>query len=441
VLVFALLVGMSTTLIFGLAPALQVGRRDLSDALRDCVKGPGGRSVRTGVHHAVIVCEVAFSLTILIAAGMFMRSFVALTQVKLGLRPDHVLAARIPLSPDRYKTASQVAGFFQPLLARLKSMPGVAYATETSAIPPYGGIRSAVQVSGKVHTENWPSIFQLCSEDYFSVLRIELMQGRTFTESEVNDARKLAVINQTFQSQYLGTGNPIGARIHLDELNKFPDAVTDPWFEVIGVVADAKNHGLQDPVVPEAWLPYTVTGSAGRGILVRTVKDPAMMVNAVRREIWRTDHNVAMAFAETLENFLNIFSYGQPRFGLLLVSIFAVIGLILVATGVYSVIAYATARRTHEIGIRMALGAASGDVQKLVVRTGLRLVAAGIAVGLLASLGLSRMIAKELWGVSPYDPLTLAAVPALLLFVALLACWIPARRAAGVDPLVALRHE
>ena len=441
VLVFALLVGMSTTLIFGLAPALQVGRRDLSDALRDCVKGPGGGSVRAGVHNAVIVCEVAFSLTILIAAGMFMRSFVALTQVKLGLRPDHVLAARIPLSPDRYKTASQVAGFFQPLLARLKSMPGVAYATETSAIPPYGGIRSAVQVSGKVHTENWPSIFQLCSEDYLSVLRIQLMQGRTFTESEVNDARKLAVINQTFQSQYLGTGNPIGARIHLDELNKFPDAVTDPWFEVIGVVADAKNHGLQDPVVPEAWLPYTVTGSAGRGILVRTVNDPAMMVNAVRREIWRTDHNVAMAFAETLENFLNIFSYGQPRFGLLLVSIFAVIGLILVATGVYSVIAYATARRTHEIGIRMALGAASGDVQKLVVRTGLRLVAAGIAVGLLASLGLSRIIAKELWGVSPYDPLTLAAVPALLLFVALLACWIPARRAAGVDPLVALRHE
>jgi putative ABC transport system permease protein len=148
-----------------------------------------------------------------------------------------------------------------------------------------------------------------------------------------------------------------------------------------------------------------------------------------------------MAFAETLENFLNIFSYGQPRFGLLLVSIFAVIGLILVATGVYSVIAYATARRTHEIGIRMALGAASGDVQKLVVRTGLRLVAAGIAVGLLASLGLSRIIAKELWGVSPYDPLTWAAVPALLLFVALLACWIPARRAASVDPLVALRHE
>ena len=194
-------------------------------------------------------------------------------------------------------------------------------------------------------------------------------------------------------------------------------------------------------MIPEAWLPYTLTGSAGRGLLIRTTNDPALMVNAVRKEIWRTDHNVAMAFAETLDNFLNIFSYGQPRFGFLLVSIFAVIGVVLVAMGVYSVIAYATARRTHEIGIRMALGAAASDVQKLVVQTGLRLVALGIALGLLASLGLSRIIAKLLWGVSPYDPLTLAAVPALLLFVALLACWIPARRAASVDPLVALRHE
>jgi putative ABC transport system permease protein len=193
--------------------------------------------------------------------------------------------------------------------------------------------------------------------------------------------------------------------------------------------------------MPEAWLPYTLTGSAGRGLLIRTTNDPVLMVNAVRKELWHTDHNVAMAFAETLDNFLNIFSYGQPRFGLLLVTIFAAIGLLLVATGVYSVIAYATARRTHEIGIRMALGAAAGDLQKLVVREGLRLVAVGIALGLLASLGLSRIIAKLLWGVSPYDPVTLAAVPALLLLLALLACWIPARRAANLDPIIALRHE
>jgi putative ABC transport system permease protein len=282
---------------------------------------------------------------------------------------------------------------------------------------------------------------QLCSEQYFPVLRIQFLRGRSFTESEVNNARKLAVINETFQRKYFGDEDPIGKRIHLLQLEKFPDAQTDAWYEVIGIVADVKNQGLQDPITPETWVPYTATGSAARGVLVRTAGDPLLMMNTVRQEIWGTDRSVALTLTGTLESFINSFSYAQPRFGFLLVTVFAVVGVILVSIGVYSVIAYTTARRTHEIGIRMALGANGGEVQRLVIRTGLRLVALGIAIGLTASFLLTRLIASQLWGVSAHDPLTLAIVPVLLLLIGLLACWIPARRATRVSPVTALRHE
>src|SRR6202045_4296523 len=187
--------------------------------------------------------------------------------------------------------------------------------------------------------------------------------------------------------------------------------------------------------------PYTVTGSAERGILVRTARDPLLMLNAVRQEIWATDRSVALTLTGTLEGYISQFSYAGPRFGFFLLGIFAVIGLVLVTIGVYSVLAYTTARRTHEIGIRMALGAERGDVLQLVIRVGLRLVIVGVVVGAVASLGVARVIATQLWGVSPYDPATLVAVPILLLLTGLVACWLPARRAARVNPLVALRYE
>jgi putative ABC transport system permease protein len=441
VLLFTLAVSMLTALIFGLAPALQASRRNLNDSLRDSSKGTSGGSSHANLRNAVIVFEVALSLTLLIGAGLLMRSFAALHEVKLGLRPDHILVARLPLPQDRYKTAPQVAGFFRPLLQRLNSLPGVVSATETSTLPPYGGIPSDIEVPGKVHTEKWSSLFQLCSEQYFTVLRIQFRRGRGFTESEVNNARKLTVINQTFQRKYFGDEDPIGKRIHILQLEKFPDAQPDAWYEVIGIVDDVKNHGLQDPIEPETWVPYTVTGSAQRGVLVRTAGDPLLMMNAVRQEIWGTDRSVALTLTGTMEDFINSFSYSQPRFGFLLVTVFALVGVILVSIGVYSVIAYTTARRTHEIGIRMALGADGGDVQRLVIRTGLRLVALGIVIGLCVSFVLARLIASQLWGVSAHDPLTLVVVPFLLLIIGVLACWIPARRATHVSPVVALRYE
>jgi putative ABC transport system permease protein len=441
VLLFTLAVSMLTALIFGLAPALQASRRNLNDSLRDSSKGTSGGSSHANIRNAVIVFEVALSLTLLIGAGLLMRSFTALREVKLGLRPDHILVARLPLPQDRYKTASQVAGFFRPLLQRLNSLPGVVSATETSTLPPYGGIPSDIEVPGKVHAEKWTSVFQLCSEQYFTVLRIQFQRGRSFTESEVNNARKLAVINLTFQRKYFGDEDPIGKRIHILQLEKFPDAQPDAWYEVIGIADDVKNQGLQDPINPETWVPYTVTGSAARGVLVRTAGDPLLMMNTVRQEIWGTDRSVALTLTGTMEDFINSFSYSQPRFGFLLVTVFALVGVILVSIGVYSVIAYTTARRTHEIGIRMALGADGGDVQRLVIRTGLRLVALGIVIGLCVSLVLARLIASQLWGVSAHDPLTLVVVPFLLLIIGVLACWIPARRATHVSPVVALRYE
>ena len=442
VLLFTLGVAAATALIFGLAPALQATRRDLNDSLRDSGKGAStGSRGSNRLRNVVVVGEVALSLTLLVAAGLLMRSFIALHQVHMGLRPDHVLVARLPLPEARYKNAAQITAFFQPLLARLKALPGVVNATETSTLPPYGGIGSEVDISGKTHSERWASLFQLCSEGYFPVLRIEFLQGRPFSEAEVNGARKLAVINQTFQRKYFGKENPIGQRVHLKELEKFPDPVPDAWFEIIGVVADVMNQGLQEKIEPEVWVPYNVTGSVARGVLIRTAGDPLTMMKTVEQEIWNTDRGVALTLTGTLENFINSFSYAQPRFGFLLITVFATLGLILVSIGVYSVIAYTTARRTHEIGIRMALGAAGTDVQKLVISAGLKLVIMGIVIGLLTSVAISRWIASELTGISPRDPLTLTLVPLLLFAIGLLASWIPARRATRVSPIVALRYE
>src|SRR6266705_291857 len=441
VLAFTLGVAMITALVFGLVPALKAARKDLNEPLQDSGKGISGGFRHGRLRDAVVVLEVGLSLTLLVAAGLLMRSFVALREVHLGLQPDHIFVARIPLPPERYKTADQMAGFYRPLLQRLKALPGIVEATETSTLPPYGGIPSDIEIPGKTHAEKWNAMFQLCSEGYFAVLKIQFLDGRAFTAAEVNGARKLAVVNQTFVHKYLGKENPIGKQVRIAQLSEFEDPVKEPMFEIIGLVADAKNRGLQDPPEPEIWVPFTVTGSAFRGILVRTAKEPLTMMNAVQHEIWATDANVAVTLTGTLEGYISQFSYAGPRFGFFLMTIFGAIGLLRLTIGVYSVLAYTTTRRTHEIGIRMALGAEGPDVLRLVVSMGLRLVAIGVALGLIASLALGRVIATQLWGVSPYDPWTLTCVPALLIITGLLACWIPARRAATVDPLVALRYE
>jgi len=441
VLLFALGVAILTALLFGLAPALQISRRDLNDPLRDSGKGVSGGSQHLNLRNAVVALEVALSLTLLVSAGLLMKSFLTLRQVHLGLRPDHVLVVRLPLPEERYKTAAQVSGFFRPLLLRVKSLPGVVDAAETSTLPLYGGITGDVDVSGKTHPEKWSTFFQLCSEGYFPTVGISFLQGRPFNGSEVNASRKVAVVNQKFAREYLGSDNPIGQRLHLPILERWTDPLPDAWFEIIGVVADAKNQGPRKPALSEVWIPYTVTGSARRGLLVRTSGDPLMMMNAVRTEIWAVDRGVALTMTGTLESYMNSYTYSQPRFGFLLMGIFAGVGLILVTIGVYSVIAYATARRTHEIGIRMALGAQPRNILGLIVGQGARMAIAGVTLGLAASFAVTRLLSSMLFEVKPSDPLVFAGVSALLLAITLLACYIPARRAMRVDPMVALHYE
>src|SRR5215467_9269548 len=441
VLAFTLVIAMLTPLLFGLVPALQASRRDPIDPIRETGKGAGSGFRGRWLRDVVVVTEVALSLTLLIGAGLLMRSFVALRQVSLGLSPDHVFQAVLPLPPDRYKTPEQTISFFRPLLERLKTLPGVVDAAASSALPPNGGEPTKLQVAGRVHTEDWQALLQQASQAYFQVLRIEFKQGRGFSAAEVNDARKVAVVNTAFARKYLSNENPIGQHLRFASLDALDTPAPDPWFEIVGVVADVTNNGLQSPIEPEVWLPYTLPGSRPQVLLVRTSQLPATMMNAVRQAVWATDSGIALANPGTLVDRISDLLYAGPRFGFVLMTIFGSVGLILVTIGVYSVLAYSTSQRTHEIGIRMALGAKRKDVLGMVIRSALRFVMAGLAIGIVVSSLLGRLINTQLVGVTAYDPVTLAAMTLLLSLTAAIACWIPARRASQVDPMVALRYE
>ena len=330
VLLFALLTTLLTPVLFGLVPALRAARKDLEQQLRTSGKGTSGAAQHGRFHDAMIVVEVALSFTLLVGAGLLMRSFVALRGVDLGMRPDHVLLTRLPLPPEQYKSAAQVQSFYRPLLTRAKALPGVTDVAESSALPPYGGFSSEIEIPGQTHTEKWNALFQLCSEDYFALLRIKLLQGRAFNATEVNDARKLAVVNETFVRKYFPGVDPVGQHVQLSDLQNYPARVADPSFEIVGVVGDVLNQGMQQPVEPEVWIPATVTGSGPRGILVRTSNDPMAAMNEVRREVWATDRSVALTFTGSLESYINMRSFAGPRFGFVVMSVFAGAGLVLV---------------------------------------------------------------------------------------------------------------
>ncbi len=441
VLVFALVIGVSTIFIFGLVPALQASRCDLQDSLRDAGKGLSGTGGHAHLRNSVIVLEVALSLTLLFTAGLFIRSFLALSQVPLGSDVDHVLSARIPLPPSRYKTPAQITAFYRPLLERLKTTPGVTSVATSSSYPPFDCCPSEIEIAGKSQDEKRNATLQLSSADYFQTLRIPFLAGRPFLADEVNDARKVAVINQTFRSRYFKNENPVGQRVHLLLMETFDDPVPNAWFEIVGVVADTKNHGLENANDPEIWFPYTVYPRPAWALLVRTVDDPAKMIETIGKEVWVSDPGVALADPQSMERIRDVSQLAQPRFGLWLVTIFSAIGLMLVTIGVYSVMAYSTSRQTQEFGIRMALGASAGDVLKIVLRKGIGVLAVGISIGLVVSFALSRVIVSQLWGVSGHDGITVFAVVALIFVVGLIACWIPARRATRVSPVTALRYE
>jgi putative ABC transport system permease protein len=450
VMAFTLVLAILTPLIFGLMPALQAARRDLNDPLRDMGRGVIGGFRTARMRDAAVVVEVAVSLTLLFGAGLLMHSFLALRSVNLGVQADHVFKTILLLPPDRYKTAEQASAFFRPVLPRIKAIPGVTDAAESSSLPPDIGPDSKVEISGKSPDEQWHAQVQNVSEAYFRVLRIPFDKGRGFTETEINDARRVAVVNRKFVSTYLSGEDPIGRQVKLKGLESIADPMHEPSFEIVGVVGDIANQGgpgyggggLQAAIQPQVWVPYTVTGSGLRALVVQSAETPMAVMDEVQQAVWATDPGVALMYPDALEHTISKKLYAGPRFALLLMMIFGSVGLVLVTLGVYSVLAYTTAQKTHEIGIRMALGAERANVLRLVILEGLRLVLAGIAAGLVISLFIGRAVQAQLWpGVKPYDPATLATTVLLLLATGAMACWIPARRAARVDPMVALRYE
>ena len=440
-MLFAVGVTFLTTILCGLAPAIHVVRGDLHGRLKDTGKGVNASFRHGKFRSGLVVSEVALSIVLLVGAGLMMRSLFALQHVQLGLNPVNILVARLPLPKGRYETATQKKLFFSQVLQRVSALPGVIAATETSSLPPYGGSESDVTIPGKTHSEKWDTMYQLCSEGYFKTMGRHLLRGRLLSESDVDSARPVAVVNETLARTYFGKDDPIGQKMKFEELDRLPESPKGQYFEIIGVVADAKNRGLQEAVEPEAYIPYTITGAKERGILIRTAVEPLSMLMSVRREIWSVDRNVALTLTGTLEGYLQQFSYAGPQFGLVLLGIFATVGLVLVAIGVFSVMAYSVSLQTHEIGIRMALGSPARNVLNMVLGKGLRLIALGIVLGVIVSFGLTRLVASQFWGVSPNDPLTFFGVIFILIVVGLAACLVPARRATQVSPLIALRYE
>jgi putative ABC transport system permease protein len=441
VLAFAVGITVLTTFGCGLAPAVHSIGADLNQRLAGSGKGSGGGFRHGKLRAGLVVLEVALSIILLVGAGLMMRTLHALTHVDLGFDASNVMAARITFAKGSYTTVGLRKAFFQQALARISSLPGVVSAAETISLPPYNAGRSQITIPGTIHSETWSTLFDVCSESYFATLRIPLLRGRLLSQDDVNSARLVAVVNQTFVQNYLHGDDALGRKFKFNVFDQIARTPHDAYFEIVGVVADIKNQGLRDPSMPQAYIPYTITAYANRAILVRTAAAPLSLLKSVREQVWAIDRNVAFSQADTLSDYLQQNSYAEPEFGLVSLGAFAGIGLLLAAIGIFSVMAYAVSLQTREIGIRMALGAQRPGILRMVLRHGIRLVLAGIGIGLAVSFAFTRLLADEIWGVSPSDPLTFLAVIVVVIGVGSAACLLPARRATRVDPMVALRHE
>jgi len=441
-LVFSLALAAVTALIFGLAPALQSVRRNLVDPLKESGRGLAGGIRRGRLRNALVVAELALSILLLAGAGLLTRTLIALQTADLGFKHENLLVARLPFPQGQFQTAAEKQHFFSTLLPRLSALPGVRAAAQINSLPPFGGPTGEIEIPGKAHTDRWLAMYSLVSEDYLRVLGLRLLRGRDLRPAEIADARKVALVNQTLAQKYFRNENPLGRQIRLPMLERVQEpAMKNASFEIVGVVSDARNDGIREPVIPEVLLPYTVTGAFMRGILVRTAGPPMPLLESVQREIWAVDPSVAIAMTRRLDDFLSDYAYAGARFGLVVMGAFAIIGLALVGIGVYSVVSYTVSRQTHEIGIRMALGAGRGQVLGMVFRMGFLLIGIGMAAGLAASLAVTQVLTNQLEGISPRDPATYASVILVILVAGLAACWFPAMRATRIDPMTALRFE
>ncbi|MFY9609332.1 MAG: ABC transporter permease [Blastocatellia bacterium] len=439
VLGFSAGLSLAVGLVFGLAPALQASRADLNDELK--AGGRGASPHRTRVRNLLVVSEIALAVVLLTGAGLSLKSFARLQRVNAGFDAEHLLLARLSLPQAKYSNLVSVVTFYEQVSERLKNVPGVQSVGAANVLPLSGlFVRTDFTIAGRAPlsaTDAPAAQNRWVSPGYFGTMRIPLLQGREFTDGDNMIGKGVAVIDETLARCHFRNENPIGAHL------KF----FDRDFEIVGVVGAVKHNGLDDEPTPTLYAPLAQVPNSNLAFLasnmslaVRTGVEPLALQTTLRREVQAVDGEVPASSIKTMGQFIST-SVASRRFNLLLLVVFAGAALLLAATGIYAVISYSVTQQTHEIGIRLALGAAPRDVLKLVVGHGMALALAGVGVGLIAALGITRLMTSLLFEVSATDPATFLAVSVILAGVALGACFVPALRATKVDPMVALRYE
>ncbi len=440
VLGFTLGVSLLTGVVFGLVPALQLSKTDLTESLKEG-RGAGGGARRNRIRGMLVVSELAIAVVLLVSAGLLIQSLWRLQHVNSGLRPENILTLNVSLPDTRYPEEKQ-ARFYSDLLARVRTLPGVQSASAVAPLPLSGDrFTISFQIDGRpVAPKDEPSADVFVSEpDYFRTMGIPLIRGRDFEVRDEHKSTPVVIVNETFAKQFFPGEEVVGKRI-IPGISTWDDDDKDDVREIVGVVADIRNRGLNTEPKPAYYLPQAQVPFSQLIIVAKTPGDPHAIVSGVNREVSSMDPEVPVFNVLTMEEYISA-SVAQPRFNTTLLSIFAAVALVLTIIGLYGVMSYSVAQRTNEIGIRMALGAQTRDVIRLIVKQGVRMVLMGLALGIGGALILTRLLSKLLFGVTTKDPATFVAIVALLSFVTLLACYLPAWRATKVDPLEALRCE
>jgi putative ABC transport system permease protein len=436
VLLFTLGLSIVSGIVFGLAPALQTSKPNLNASLKEGSRQTSGTSHR--LRSSLVVFEVALSLMLLVGAGLLTRSFLSLLKTNPGFNSDNVLTMSLVLPVLKYKEDSQREAFYSDLVQRVKAYPGVASAAVVNYLP-LGGANSSDSYLVEGEPEPQPGQendgrYRVASPDYFRTMGITITRGRGFTEQDKAGATPVIIVNETLARQHWPGQNPIGKRLRF-----YGPLDRAPWMEVVGVIADVK-HDLTIPVTPEYYLPHAQDPWHAMVLVAKTTVAPASLAGALRQQVWSIDKDQPVFDVQTMQE-VKSGSVALYSFSSVMLGIFAGVAMVLAAIGIYGVMAFAVTQRTQEIGIRMALGARTADVLKLVVKYGMKLALLGIVIGLAGSWALTRFIGKLLVGVQPTDLLTFSVVSLCLLVAAFIACYLPARRATKVDPLVALRYE
>jgi len=437
VLGFTVVVSLASSVFFGLAPALQVSKIDLNDVLKQGGRGSAGLRRRL-LRNLLVVGEVALSLMLLVASGLMIESFGKLRGLNPGFQADHLLTMRLDISRNRYDKFPQRTQFFQNVLERVRALPGVKAAGFTSALPLTwkGGTNSLLQENVTPRQDiTYDANDRVVSPGYFEAMKIPLRRGRLFDEHDGPQAMPVAIINETMARMFWANQDAVGKRMQFDERG--------PWIQIVGVVGDVRQMGLGLPPRQEMYFPYWQAEKnwmVPRDLAIRTAGDPVAVIAGVREAIAAIDRDQPIADVKTMDEWLDEEVAARHVQSVLLGSL-AALALILACVGIYGVLSYVVTQRTPEIGVRVALGASAGDVFLAVARQGMGLAAIGIGIGAVAALAVSRLLQNLLFEVKPTDPATYVGAAVVFALVALVACYVPARRAAKVDPLVALRYE